>query len=273
MGYRQISALVLIGFFLMGCQHVPTEENISATPMPQGTGSVSVTSTSISNIKPPTATTAGLQPTAGTFLIDYKFPVSIDPEQQYLFYLHGKIIEDQGIPAVSPVHGEYAYEAILKTLASYSFVVISEQRSKDADGEAYARKVKDQVGTLLKAGVPANRITIVGASKGAGIAVYVSDMLENGAVNYVLLAICNPDAIAYFKHNQIHLYGNVLSVYDAADELAGSCQELFTASEGKGFLRFDEVRLTIGKGHGILYQPLEAWIAPTVRWATFDSKE
>ena len=39
------------------------------------------------------------------FLSQYFFPTSIDPAKRYLFYLHGKIIEDQGIPAVSPDYG------------------------------------------------------------------------------------------------------------------------------------------------------------------------
>ncbi len=83
----------------------------------------------------------------------YAFPVSIDPSKQYLFYLHGKIIEDQGIPAISPDYGEYEYEAILEKLASYEFVVISEQRPKNTDGMEYANKVVKQVTELLKAGV------------------------------------------------------------------------------------------------------------------------
>jgi hypothetical protein len=70
----------------------------------------------------------------------YAFPISIDPTKQYLFYLHGKIIEDQGIPAISPEFGEYQYEAILDKLSSFGFVVISEQRPKNTDGIAYARK-------------------------------------------------------------------------------------------------------------------------------------
>lgn len=78
---------------------------------------------------------------------------------------------------------------------------------------------------LYQAGVPAKHITVVGASKGAGITIYISHMLANNEVNYVLLAICNPDNLKAFNHDQVFLYGNVLSIYDSSDELAGSCQE------------------------------------------------
>ena len=49
------------------------------------------------------------------------FPDTIDPQNQYMFYLHGKIIEDQGIPAISPDFGEYEYAAILEKLGGYGF--------------------------------------------------------------------------------------------------------------------------------------------------------
>jgi hypothetical protein len=184
-----------------------------------------------------------------------------------MFYLHGIIIEDQGIPAISPDYGEYEYGAILERLRGYGIVIISEQRPKDTDGEAYARKVADQVMTLLSAGVPAKNITVVGASKGAGIAIYVSHFLENEEINFVIMAICHPDEVEYLKQNQIYLHGNVLSIYDSVDEFAGSCQELFSFSEGKGISRYDEVVLNLGTGHGILYKPLDEWIIPTVQWA------
>ena len=184
-----------------------------------------------------------------------------------MFYLHGKIIEDQGIPAISPDFGEYEYAAILEKLSGYGFVVISEPRPKYTDGVEYARKITTQVTSLLNAGVPAKNITIVGASKGAGIAISVSNLLENIGINFVIMAICDPATVEEFRQNQIILYGNVLSIYDSSDELAGSCQELFSSSEGKGISNHSEIILHIGTGHGILFQPLDEWIMPAVQWA------
>jgi hypothetical protein len=197
----------------------------------------------------------------------YDFPVSIDPSKQYLFYLHGKIIEDQGIPAISPDYGEYEYEAILKKLASYEFVVISEQRPKNTDGMEYANKVVKQVMELQKAGVPAKNITVVGASKGAGIAIDVSHLLEDEEINFVIMGACHPDDVALLEQNNISLYGNVLAIYDSVDELSGSCQKLFAFSEGKGISLHDEIVLHIGTGHGILYKPLDEWVVPVTQWA------
>jgi hypothetical protein len=197
----------------------------------------------------------------------YDFPVPIDPSKQYLFYLHGKIIEDQGIPAISPDYGEYEYEAILEKLAGYEFVVISEQRPKNTDGMEYAKKVVKQVKGLLNAGVPAKNITVVGASKGAGIAIDVSHLLEDEEINFVIMGTCHPDEVALLEQNNVFLYGNVLPIYDSVDELSGSCQELFSFSEGKGIARHEEIVLHIGTGHGILYKPLDEWVVPVAQWA------
>jgi hypothetical protein len=220
-------------------------------------------------IQPASSVTPLLKPTPKSTTADlssYAFPNTIDQTKHYLFYLHKKIIEDQGIPASSPEYGEYEYQAILEKLSSYGFSVVSEQRRKNTDAIKYANRVANQVNTLLAAGVPAKNITVVGASKGAGITVYVSHILENNEVNFVIMAICNPDNLEAFKQDQIYLFGNVLSIYDASDELAGSCQELFTISKGKGISKNKEVVLNIGTGHGILYKPLDEWIIPVIQW-------
>ncbi len=217
----------------------------------------------------PTATPLpSVTPTALSKLSAYVLPDSIDLTAEYLFYLHGKIIEDQGIPAVSPDYGEYQYETILEKFAGYGFTVISEQRPKNTDGMKYAERVVGQVKALLNAGVPAKNITVVGASKGASIAVGISHLLENEDVNFVIMSICHPDNVAEFMRNGMSLYGNVLSIYDFADtEYAGSCKELYRYSEGKGLARHDEIVLHVGSGHGILYQPLDEWVVPVVEWA------
>jgi hypothetical protein len=256
----KLTTVILLASALMGCTNEPIEATILATPtMPEITPILS-TRVAIPNDTPE-------QFTPTPILSAYAFPDTIDPAKRYLFYLHGKIIEDQGIPAISPDFGEYEYGAILEKLSGFGFVVISEIRSKNADGVAYAQKIAGQVRTLLKAGVPAKNITIVGASKGGGIAIYVSHFLENKEMNFVIMAICHPDEVTYLKQNQIFLYGNVLSIYDSTDELAGSCKDLFSFSDGKGIARYDEMVLNIGTGHGILFKPLDAWVIPVVQWA------
>jgi hypothetical protein len=258
--HTQLVIIILCIFSLASCNSVQVDTVVSPTPGITETPLSLPTGPTISTVTPPS-----ISPTPN--LSKYAFPNLIDATKKYMFYLHGKIIEDQGIPAISPDYGEYQYAAILERLGGYGFVVISEQRKKNTDGMEYARKVAEQITTLLDADVPTKNITVVGASQGAGIAIFVSHYLKNEDINYVLLTICNLDEVEYLKQNQITLYGNILSIYDSVDEFAGSCQELFSLSEGKGISRHEEIVLSIGTGHGIVYRPLDEWIIPTVRWA------
>lgn len=245
--WKQLTGFFLFVVIIVGCTNSRNETTI--TP---------------SQILPPTNITS---PTALPSLSQYAFPSSIAPAGKYLFYLHGKIIEDQGIPAVSPDYGEYEYEAILKKLASYGYVVISEQRQKNTDPLEYAKKVAGQIKTLLDANVPAKNITVIGASKGSDIAILISNKVSNDEINYVLIGACHPDSVQYYKQNGITLSGNVLAIRDSVDTLSGPCEDLFSLSEGKGLVHHDEIVLQIGTGHGILFKPLDEWILPAVDWA------
>lgn len=244
---------------LGGCSKA--EDELIAAPTPTNEVAVTVLPTITT---PPTASST---PTA-IQLDGYEFPISIDPTKRYMFYLHGRILEDQGIPAISPQFGEYQYEEILKTLQSYGFEIISEQRPKNANGWEYAQRTSRQVTELLNAGVPPESITVVGASKGAAIAAVASDLVGNPEVNYVLLGTCHPTLVEEWKQGGLILSGNVLAIYDFEDnEYSGSCEELFSLAQGNGLNHHDEIVLQVGTGHGILYQPLPDWILPTVKWA------
>ena len=266
---KQLLSLTAFALILTGCANtvgatptlIPTRTQTAAPapisvpvtpPMPNSAASVTVTP------EPPTAS-----PFAG-----YEFPTSIDPASRYLFYLHGKIIEDVGLPAVSPVFGAYDYAGILRALEGHGFVVISEPRPRDTNPDAYARRLVEQVNALLKAGVPPRNISVVGASKGAYIAATVSFLLHEPAINYVLIGTCHADTVQAWKSGGFQFHGNVLTIRDVADlEYSGSCQELFGISEGKGLGRHQEIVLQVGTGHGVLYRPLDDWILPTVEWA------
>jgi hypothetical protein len=189
-------------------------------------------------------------------------PEKIDPKAEYLFYLHGRIIEEKGTRPTDPKYGTYEYEQILDAMKARGFVVISEARSKGTEPKEYSAKVVRQINALLKAGVTPSKITVVGASKGAVIAMLVSTLLENSNVNFVLMSNCNDWVLENFD---IRLRGNVLSIYDVNDEFGRSCRKFFDRAEGPG--RHKEVELKIGTGHAILYKPMKEWIDLVVEWA------
>lgn len=194
-------------------------------------------------------------------------PASIDPNTRYLFYLHGRIVEEQGLAATDPQYGAYEYVNILERLAESGMTVISEQREANADVNDYAAQLGDQVQRLKAAGVPSRNINVVGASKGGFIAAIASSVIKDPELNFVLLGVCDPGMVSYWQSSGMSLHGNVLAIREESDtEFSGPCDGMFQLSEGKGLGRHDEVVLHLDTGHGFLYHPLEEWVVPTLAW-------
>lgn len=196
--------------------------------------------------------------------ISHTIPTRVNRNARYLFYLHGRIIELHGIRPTSPKYGVYEFQEILDTFRKRGFYVISEARMRNTITSQYARKVVSQVSILLQKGVRPANITVVGASKGALIAMQVSSMLRNRDLNFVFIAGCS-DLI--FNKYDVDFWGNILTIYDEADEISGSCEKFFQRSNGIN--KKKELKLTVGTGHGILYRPIREWVEPTVQWAKF----
>ncbi len=183
-------------------------------------------------------------------------PAKPDAKAKYLFYLHGRIVEEQGTHAVSPEFGAYEYEKIVQTFVEEGFVVISEPRPRGTDVREYAGKVAKEVNALLAAGVPPQHVTVVGASKGGGIAAATSTLLRNRDVNFVLIAACGDKS----------MHGRILSIWDYKDATgAATCERHFGGVPG--IKEHKEVELKLGLGHGLLYRPLPQWVDLVVDWA------
>ena len=190
-------------------------------------------------------------------------PKKIDTLSSYLFYLHGKILEDQGVNAQSKDYGHYEYQNILDTLTSAKFNVISEIRPKNTDPDTYALKVVRQVDSLLKAKVPPTHISVIGASKGAWIAMQVSSKLKCEQANFVFMGICGNDYD--YTAEMFKVCGHILSIYEKSDALGSTCEAL--KKSGSCVTAYNEIELQMGIGHGFLYRPYKEWVIPAIAWA------
>jgi metallo-beta-lactamase class B len=186
-------------------------------------------------------------------------PAKPDPRSRYALYVHGRILEDQGVGAVSPDFGLYQYETILQALAARGFKVIAERRVGD-QGSSYPARLAERVRKLLHAGVPASHVTVVGASKGGMLTAATAAEVQDDAVSYVVLAGCG-DATRAFA---ARLRGRILSVYDASDRFRPSCESTFRAAPQLRQEREIVVRKNLD--HGLLYQPRPEWMEPLVEW-------
>jgi hypothetical protein len=184
-----------------------------------------------------------------------------DVTARHVIYLHGRIIEDQGRRPTHPTWGTYEYQKILDRLAAGGLVVISEQRPANTDMDTFAGHVAEQARTLLSAGVPPEQISIVGFSKGGGIAIRASALLKNPRLNFVFLAACGD---GNFSNVAITVWGRILSVYEESDEVGRSCQQLFDKSGNTG--ERSELRINLGEHHGAFFRPHDEWVNPVMKW-------
>lgn len=196
-------------------------------------------------------------------------PAAPSPEARYLFYMHGMWVELHGSGSVNPHHGAYDHAGIARALADRGFTVITEARAKGTRPPQYARKVAKQVEGLLAAGVPANRIAVIGHSKGAMITLLTSTLVGEPGVTYVAMAGCGRKGTQFRRNyakfldrSAAQLSGKVMSMYDEADREGGSCREAF---ERAGIEGREKVFHT-GTGHGLFYAARDDWIGVVEAW-------
>ncbi len=146
-------------------------------------------------------------------------------------------------------------------------MVHAEQRERNADAAEAAAETVIAIEQLLAAGVPADHITVVGASKGAYIATLISERLVSKHMNFVLLAGCSPGTVAHMVETGVTLNGRVLAIRDSLDtELAGSCRQAVETSAGIADYR--ELVVETGLEHGLIFTANDAWFIPAIEWAT-----
>ena len=180
---------------------------------------------------------------------------------KHIFYIHGRIIEQQGKNAVSEQFGKYEFDSIIAALKVENAIVHAEIRNSNVDYKLYAIKVSKQIDELIKSGVEAKNITVIGASKGAIIACNISSLNTN-SINYVFLAGNND---YQEMNNDWKFHGQVLCIYDSSDEIAGK-NYYYWKNKANFTTKFEQIELKTNLGHGFLYKPLSVWIEPTQKW-------
>jgi len=176
---------------------------------------------------------------------------------KHIFYLHGMIIEIQGINAVSPQFGAYEYTAIIDSLEATGAEVHAEVRTENTDFYEFGKKISKEIDVLISKGVNPEDITVIGASKGGMIAMYISDLNTNN-VNYVLLGSSSEYSQKTFDFN---LHGNILGIYEKSDTVAGNNYQHWI-DKSTNATSFEQLQINTGLGHGFLYTPNRAWLNP-----------
>lgn len=186
----------------------------------------------------------------------------------HLFYLHGGLVEQQGLPAFHPKHGRYEYEKIIRAFEEKGFEVHHKVRTQAPPQES-AEGLARQVRGLIQSGVSPQNIVLAGFSKGGVIALMAAAKLGETQVRYVLMAACG-EQIFMGNYARIleevgpKLKGKFLSLYDSSDRGAQSCSGFFNRAPGP--LQSQEKILHTGLGHGLFFAPRREWMEVVVPW-------
>jgi rhodanese-related sulfurtransferase len=191
-------------------------------------------------------------------------PAQAEPDR-YLFYLHGRIVEGSDGRPVHSEYGAYEYPAIVAALRGSGFTVISEIRPADTDGLEYAGEVVAQIDSLMALGIAAENISVLGMSKGGGIALAASVRLGNPNVNFVMTGTCYGQPA---DMPPLEMRGRVLLIHEATDPVTRPCTGLHPAPNPD--LVFRRLQTHTGRGHGAFFRPDPAWLAPAVAWCRRD---
>ena len=191
------------------------------------------------------------------------------PRPRHLIYLHGRIVqEQQSARPKHPQHGYYELDKILGTFRDRGFVVSGELRPKSASVVDSADQLVAQIKKLIASGVPADHITVVGASMGGGIALLASARLQNPDVRFCILGACVSEGVARLvAHEGKRPAGRILAVRESSDETTGQCPPWQDDPAADSTLVVREILLDTGLHHGFLYRPLAEWVNPVVEWA------
>ena len=201
----------------------------------------------------------------------YNLPSVINPSARYVFFLHGKIVEKRGPNGRHRCFGIYDYHGIVKSFRNQGFVVISEVRPERTKLDKYAGKIERQIKTLLAYGLSPEQITVVGFSKGSDIALLVSTKLKDFGINFVLMSGCTHNGThaldRYRKvidQSVLSMKGRFLHIYDVSNQKCDVCRKIIKNVSAE--VKFEEMKLKNGLGHGLFYRPRRDWVEPVTEW-------
>ncbi len=185
----------------------------------------------------------------------------MNKNEKHIFYLHGAIIESQGIEAVSSRYGAYRYTEIIDSLKSTGATVHNVVRTTKTDFFEFCKQTSDQIDSLVNDGVRPEDISVIGASKGGIMTMHISDMNQH-PVNYIVLA-ANSDRLE--QSYDLNLHGRILGVYESSDRVAGKHYEYWIEASTNA-KEFKHIEINTGLGHGFLYRPIKEWFEPAKAW-------
>jgi len=175
----------------------------------------------------------------------------------HIFYLHGRIVQEQGINAISEKFGKYEYSEIIDSLKIIGEEIHAEIRKPNTNFDEFCMYTSDQIDSLIRIGVNPKDILVIGASMGGVMAMKISSINTN-PVNYVFLGSNNNSIEKDFDFN---LHGQILGIYEKSDSICNKDYQ-YWIDKCEKVVEFKQLQIDTELGHGFLYRPLREWIDP-----------
>jgi pimeloyl-ACP methyl ester carboxylesterase len=188
---------------------------------------------------------------------------------RHLLYLHGRIVQEQQKPR--PYHPEFGYYELDQILAAFrerGFEVKGPLRPRAATTSEAADAAVAEVRSLLRSGVPADHVTVVGASMGGIISLLAAARLQAPQVRFCVLGVCLSSNVKRLLAEEGHEpRGRILAIREKTDDLTVDCDPWSRTDPPRAPLVAREIVLDTRLRHGFLYRPMPEWLDPVVAWA------
>ena len=183
--------------------------------------------------------------------------------KKHIIFLHNKFLETHNVNESHPKYGKVQLNEIKQKFKNAGFSTLINKRNSATKSDSAINQVIHQIDSIHKINSK-DTITVIGTSKGGYLAQMVSSKLKNPKINFIFIGCFQESDIKEYPN--INFCGNILTIYEQTDPFGVSAIKRKQTS--KLFIpNFKEVELNTGLNHGFLFQALDTWINPCIKWA------
>ena len=188
--------------------------------------------------------------------------------KKHIIFLHNKFLETHTINDPHPKYGKVQLNEINQKFKKAGFSVLINKRHSSTDHDSAVNQVIHQIDSIHKTNLK-DTITVIGTSKGGYLAQMVSSKLKNPKINFVFIGSFQQSDIKEYPN--INFCGNILTIHEKSDPFGVSAIARKQTSK-LPIPNFKEIELNTGLNHGFLFQALDSWITPCIKWANNNYK-
>jgi hypothetical protein len=184
--------------------------------------------------------------------------------KKHIIFLHNKFLETHTVKEAHLKYGKVQLNEIKHKFKKAGFSILINKRNSSVKSDSAVNQVIHQIDSIHKINSK-DTITVIGTSKGGYLAQMVSSKLKNPKINFVFIGCFQESDIKEYPN--INFCGNILTIFEKTDPFGVSAIKRKQTSK-LPIPNFKEVELNTGLNHGFLFQALDTWINPCIKWGS-----